>query len=158
MNHESTIKPIGDVERIIQWADGRTETYCFKNTVLKKGREAISYCLANKIGDTFDFYISRMIFGDGGTSGGALQFVNTDRNGLFGVTRATKSVIASINPEMPSQVIFTSVLSFTDANDNILNEMALKLNTGDLYSMVTFPDLTKTDQMQITWNWSLNFV
>jgi hypothetical protein len=27
-----------------------------------------------------------------------------------------------------------------------------------LYSMITFGAINKTDQMQITWNWNLNFI
>ncbi|MCL5459921.1 hypothetical protein M3M33_14890, partial [Loigolactobacillus coryniformis] len=84
---------------------------------------------------------------------GSTKFVATSRNGLFGITQASKPVIASVDPNIPSQVIFTSVISFSEANGAVLNEMALQMATGNLYSMVTFPDLTKTAQMQITWNW-----
>jgi hypothetical protein len=99
-----------------------------------------------------------MLFGDGGATNGATKYVSSDRNGLFGITRASRPVIATVDPNIPSQVIFTSVLTFNDANGYVLNEMALQMATGDLYSMVTFPDLTKTSQMQITWSWRLSFV
>ena len=39
-----------------------------------------------------------------------------------------------------------------------LNEMALQMANGQLYSMTTFPDLNKTEDMQITFNWRLNFI
>jgi hypothetical protein len=39
-----------------------------------------------------------------------------------------------------------------------LNEMALQMANGDLYSMVSFPDLTKTSEMSIIWNWTLSFI
>jgi hypothetical protein len=152
------IKTAGEVERIIEYADGRKDVLVFRNTILRKGREALAASLANEIGDSYDFYISRMLFGDGGTNGGETKFVNTNRNGLFGIARASKPVISSIDPEIPSQVIFTSVIAFSEANGYILNEMALQMNNEDLYSMVTFPDLSKTEQMQITWNWRLSFV
>lgn len=152
------IEPRGDVEAIIDYLDGRREYISFRNTILRKGREALAASLANEIGDSYNYYINRMLFGDGGTSGGVPKFVNTERNGLFGTTRANKAVISSVDPEVRSQVIFTSVVSFTEANGHALNEMALQMNNGDLYSMVTFPDLNKTEQMQITWNWRLSFV
>jgi hypothetical protein len=99
-----------------------------------------------------------MLFGDGGTSGGTLKYVDTQRTGLFGITRASKPVISQIDPNIPSQVVFTSVLTFDDANGYALNEMALQMSNGDLYSMVTFADLNKTSSMQITFNWRLSFV
>jgi len=55
-------------------------------------------------------------------------------------------------------VVFTSVLDYDEANGFQINEMALQMNNGDLYSMSTFADLNKTSSMQITWNWKLSFV
>jgi hypothetical protein len=152
------IKLFGDVEAIIDYKDGRREVLEFRNTILRKGREALAASLANEIGTSYDFFVSRMLFGDGGTTGGVPKYVNTERNGLFGVTRVSKSVISSVDPDIPSQVIFTSVVSFDEGNGYALNEMSLQMNNGDLYSMLTFPDLNKTEQMQITWNWRLSFV
>lgn len=158
MDMSDKIKSIGIVQRIIDFDSGERQILEFPNTVLAKGREALASSLARQIGDSFDFYVNRMIFGDGGTSTGLTKFVSASRNGLFGVTRASKPVIASIDPSVPSQVIFTSVIAKTEANGSVLNEMALQLATGDLYSMVTFPDLTKTSQMQITWNWRIQYL
>lgn len=157
-NIETQTHPKGDVQLIIDYLDGSQEIREFHNTVLRKGREALAASLANEIGNSFDFFISRMLFGDGGTQGGVPKFVDTARNGLFGITRAAKPVIASIDPQINSQVVFTSVLAFEEANGFALSEMALKMNNGDLYSMATFADLNKTSQMQITWNWRLSFV
>ena len=154
----SPIKVKGHVFVTIDYDDGRQEKFDFPNTILRKGREALASSLANSIGSSYNFYISRMLFGDGGTVSGSVKFVNTERNGLFGITRANKPVISTVDPDIPSQVIFTSVITKSEANGSVLNEMALQMNDGDLYSMVTFPDLTKTDQMQITWNWRLSFV
>jgi hypothetical protein len=148
----------GHVTAVIEYLSGDKTVIEFPNTILRTGRNALAAALANDVGDSFNFYVSRMLFGDGGTAGGATKFVDTARNGLFGITRANKPVIAQVDPNIPSQVIFTSVVAYTEANGYALNEMALQMNTGDLYSMVTFPDLTKTDQMQITWNWRLSFV
>jgi hypothetical protein len=152
------LKPCGFVQGIIDYKSGEREIIEFKNAILTSGREALASCLARNIGDGFNFYINRMLFGDGGTSNGSTKVVSTSRNGLFGITQASKPVIASVDPNIPSQVIFTSVISFSEANGAVLNEMALQMATGNLYSMVTFPDLTKTSQLQLTFNWRLSFV
>lgn len=152
------IKPCGWVQAVIDYKSGEQKIIEFPNTVLTNGREALAASLANEVGDGFKFYINRMLFGDGGTAAGSTKYVASSRNGLFGITQASKPVIASVDPNIPSQVIFTSVISFSEANGAVLSEMALQMATGDLYSMVTFPDLTKTAQMQITWNWRLSFV
>jgi len=158
MNTEEPVKVSGYVTVNIEHKDGRQETIEFKNTILRKGREALAKSLANDLGDTYQFYVSRMLFGDGGTAGGSVKYVDTARNGLFGITRASKSVIAQVDPNIPSQVVFTAVLGFSDANGYAINEMALQMSNDDLYSMATFLDLNKTDQMQITWNWRISFV
>jgi molybdopterin-binding protein len=152
------VKPIGSVQAIITYESGEQKILEFPNAVLNKGREALAACLARALGEGFNFYVNRMLFGDGGTAGGTTKYVSASRNGLFGITQASKPVIASVDPNIPSQVIFTSVISYSEANGAVLSEMALQLATGDLYSMVTFPDLTKTPQMQIVWNWRLSFV
>ena len=144
------LKPCGFVQAIIDYESGERKIVEFPNTVLTKGREALASCLARDIGEGFNFYVNRMLFGDGGTADGSTKFVATSRNGLFGLTQASKPVVASVDPNIPSQVIFTSVIAFSEANGAVLNEMALQMASGNLYSMVTFPDLTKTAQMQIT--------
>jgi len=148
----------GIIEAVIDYKNGNREILSFDNAVLRSGREALASVLANQIGDNFEFFISRMIFGDGGTNGGVPKFVQTARSGLFGTTRVNKPVVASIDPATPSQVVFTAVISFSEGNGFTLNEMALVMDNGNLYSMATFSDLTKTSQMQITWNWRLSFV
>lgn len=148
----------GDVEALIEFVDGSMKSLAFRNTILRKGREALVLSLANRIGDDFNFFISRMLFGDGGLVGSSPKSVQTDRNGLFGSTRVSKPVVANVDPNNGSQLILTSVVSFDEGNGFNLNEMALQMNSGDLYSMATFPGVTKTQQMQITWNWRLSFI
>lgn len=152
------LKPCGHVQAIIDYESGDRKIIEFPNTVLTKGREALAASLANEFTGTYNYFINRMVFGDGGTAAGATKYVASSRNGLFGLTQASKPVIATVDPNIPSQVIFTSVVSFSEANGAVLNEMALQMASGDFYSMVTFPDLSKTAQMQITWNWRLSFV
>jgi hypothetical protein len=36
--------------------------------------------------------------------------------------------------------------------------MALVMNDGSLYSMATFGDIVKTNTMQITFNWRINYI
>lgn len=147
----------GDVEVITEWKDGRNASFAVWNTVLLTGRRALASSLANSIGDSYQFYITRMIFGDGGTVEGVKRYVNAGRAGLFGVTQLSKPALANIDTSIPTQVIFTSVIRYEDTNVTI-NEMALQMANGDLYSMTTFPDLNKTEDMQITFNWRLNFI
>ena len=129
-----------------------------KNTILKKGKEALAMSLANEIGDMYSFYISKMIFGDGGALNSSPKIVDGDRNVLFGQKVISKPIIANIDPSITSQVVFTSVIKYSEINGSVINEMALEMNNGNLYSMVTFPNLTKTENMQITWNWRINFL
>lgn len=157
---EDSQKCLGTIERIVEYRDGRVETLVFNNTVLKNGKAALAKCLANQVGDQFEFSINRMLFGNGGTvASGEPKAVQSERLGLYGSTVANKPVIASIDAETsPTQVVFTSVLTFDDAAGDKLSEVAIQMYNKEIYSMATFADLSKTSQMQITWNWRLTFV
>ena len=63
------IKSVGQVEIVIEDENGIIKKV-FANTVLANGRNALANVLANQIGDSFTFYIDRMLFGSNGTSGG----------------------------------------------------------------------------------------
>jgi hypothetical protein len=152
------IKPKGVVEIIIQNKEGQIEERIYNNTILRTGRNALANSLANQYGDQYDYFISKMVFGDQGTDAGVPKYVNTERTGLFGVTILTKAAVATIDTSIPSMVAFSSVVAFDEANGHNLNEMALRMNNGDLYSMVTFPDLGKTSNMQVVFNWRCSFV
>ena len=160
--NESILTCRGDVEVTIEYLNKASEKIEFKNTILRKGRMALAASLANSFGGDFDYFISRMVFGNGGTSNasglGVPRQVSPERNGLFGSAVVSKPVIANIDSANPTQVVFTSVVSFQEGNGSVLNEMALQMRTGDFYSMATFPGITKTNQMQITWNWRLSFI
>jgi hypothetical protein len=149
----------GFVNALIEYKDGKNIELAFPNVVLRTGREALVKTLTNSIGTEYtNLFVTRMIFGDGGTLGGQVRIVDAAQAGLFGITRASKAVIGQVNPNNLTQAIFTSVLTYDDANGYTLNEMALVLNDASLYSMVTFADLTKTSNMQITWNWSISLI
>lgn len=151
-------KVVGLVDVCIDYLDGNKKVYTMKNTVLKKGREALALSLANEVGERYSYYISQMWFGNGGTINNQPRIIEAERTSFFGAKVAGKPIVSSIDPSVSSQAIFTSVLKYSDAVGEILNEMSLVMNNGDFYSMVTFPDLNKTDQMQITWNWRINFL
>jgi hypothetical protein len=153
------IKIKGDIERVIEYKNGNKEVKYFKNTILTTGRRSLARSLANQIGESgFENYVIAMVFGQGGVSGtDTPKFVGSERTQLYSVVKS-KPVIANVDG---TQVIFTSVLSFEEFGPTHLqpiNEAALKLANNDLYSMVTFPQLTKTESMQITWNWRISFI
>lgn len=156
----------GDVEIIIESSGSEVERLEFRNTILRTGREALALSLANRTGGDFDFFVSRMLFGDGGANGGVPKSVQTERTSLFGTVRVSKPVVSNIDPNNGSQVIFTSVVSYDEGNGFSINEMALQLHGsvppgGDapsLYSMATFPGISKTSLMQLTFNWRISFI
>lgn len=153
-----TIKTKGEVNVTIEYENGKTEERWFRNTILLNGRNALAKSLANQVDDLYQFYINRMIFGENGTTGGVPKFVEASRSGLFGITKLSKPVIATIDPSIPYQVVFTSVITKSEVNGVTLNEMALEMANGELYSMVTFADLNKSSAMQITFNWRCSFI
>jgi len=156
----------GDVSIIIEEMNKENKVIEFENTILRTGREALALSLANRIGSDFDFFISRMLFGDGGTVGGVPKIVQTERTALFGTVRVTKPIISNIDQNNGSQVIFTSVVSYDEGNGFTLNEMALQMHGSvppegldpSLYSMATFPGISKTSLMQLTFNWRISFI
>lgn len=154
----SIITPKGMVEVVIDHKDGRQERYIHHNTILTVGKTALVKSLAGEIGSSFRYYVCKMIFGTNGTMGGVPKFVDASRNGLFGPTLIAKNTFAILDPATPTKVIFTAILTFDDAIGATLNEMALQLTSDDLYSMITFSDVTKSASMQVTYNWALQFV
>lgn len=158
MYSTDNVKSVGTVSIEIQWKDGKKEVKEFSNRVLRSGRIAQTKALANDFGSSFEYFVIGISFGSGGTAGGSPRYIDDTRTGLFGPTITTKPVISSINSDMPTQVVFTSVLAFDEAVGDIVNEMALKLASDDYYSMATFGDITKTSSMQLTFNWKINFV
>jgi len=155
---ETIHQPKGDVELFIDYTDGSKDYRCFPNSVLTNGKRVLAKTLAGEIGTSFVYYICKMVFGNNGTTGGVPKFVDASREGLFGPAVISKNVIANIDPITPTQVIFTAILTYDDAVGFALNEMGLQLADESYYSVATFGDITKTAQMQITWNWKLSFV
>lgn len=152
------IKSSGSCEIIIDYCDGKREVIVHHNKVLRDGRIALAKTLGNSFGSAFEYFITGISFGNGGTVGGAPRVIDDTRSGLFSAVLTTKAVITSIDSATPTQVTFTSVLTYSELVGEIINEMALKFRSGDYFSMVTFGDITKTIDMQITFNWRISLV
>jgi hypothetical protein len=156
---DEAVKCNGYVKLIIEDLEtGKQTLVARKNTVLNGGKAASASCLANNIGTTFNFYLTTLLVGTNGVSGGEPKVVAPSRTGLFGPTLLTKPVSVSIDPANSNLLHVTSVLSSSDGNGNSLSEIALVLASGTTYSMFTFPVITKTSSMQITVVWDLEFV
>jgi hypothetical protein len=129
-----------------------------KNAVVRTAKEAHVLGLVNNIGDSWEFYVDKMIFGTNGTLGGVPKVVEDSRNWLFGTTLLSKTVSAVVNPSVSTQAIFTTVITFSEGNGSTINEMALQMKNGDLYSMITLAGIAKTSSVQLTLNWRLSII
>ena len=147
----------GEVTIEIDYGDHK-ETRVIPNTVLLGGKGAVIASLANDIGGSFTNYIDRMVFGDGGEESGVPKQVKASYTTLFGQTRAQVSATPSRPPDVVNQVTFTSVLTTSHANGFTLNEAALQMGNGSLFSLVTFSGIPKTSTMTLTFNWSMTVV
>jgi len=70
MKQDENVKSVGTVEINVEHKNGMQETFNISNIVLKTGRETLAKVLANDIGDSFKFFVTSMLFGDGGSEGG----------------------------------------------------------------------------------------
>jgi hypothetical protein len=128
------------------------------NTVLNGGKSALAACLANAIDTVFSFYITTLLVGTNGVSGSTPKTIDPSRTGLFGATLLSKPVSVSIDSVNTNLLHITAVLSSSDGNGSSLSEIALQMANGDLFSMFTFPVITKTSAIQITIVWDLELV
>jgi len=173
MMHSEDVQSVGKLSCKIEYSNGKSYELMMPNTVVSKGREALAAVITNTFAScpvdsaaflssnvTPSLYINRMLFGNNGVDGSSVpKRVVASQNTLYcGVPLATKNVSAIVNPNVATQAIFTSVLLYSDANGVALSEMALQMTNNNLYSMITFPPITKTNQMQISFSWSINFV
>lgn len=156
--HLDVVSPVGTVFYTIDYLDGLQVKGSFKNTVLRTGKIALAKLLAHQEDDPFSFYIDQMVFGTNGAVASTPKFVEETRTGLFGATLLSKNVIASIDSSAPTSVILSSVITYSEGNGNTLNEMALVMGNEEFYSMVTFPGIGKTSNMQLTWDWVISFM
>jgi hypothetical protein len=146
---KDTAQVYGLIKETIKYKDGKTEKYQFYNTILKTGKTTMAKLLTK---EEENLFVTNMVFGDGGNG----KEISVDQNALFGITRVNKKVVSQVIND--TEASFTAEIGFNEANGYTLNEMALMLNNEQLYSMAIFPDLTKTEQISIVWEWTLNFV
>lgn len=152
------IKPCGAGEIIIEdFSDNSRRVIPFKNKVVNGGRAALAKSLGNLFGGDYQYWIYSMNYGAGGTVGGVPRYVEATRAGLWGPTVASKAVLATFDADT-NGITFTSVLLTTDAAGQTINEAALVMKSGDVFSQTTFGDINKTATMQITINWQMNMV
>jgi len=144
------IKPKGFIEAKIRYKNtNKIKIIRFNNQVLNGGKEFLAKQLLE---GSPNLHIAYMLFGDGGTIGGQPKEISPSQDKLNGVTRIKKPVVAQSDSELP-QVIFSVIVEDNEGNDSPLNEMGLELSDGTLFSLSTFADLNKTDQMEISWSW-----
>jgi hypothetical protein len=149
------IKPKGFIQAKITHKDtGKVEVIKFDNAVLNNGKEFLAKCLLEGPKP----HIANILFGDGGTTNGEPKEILPTQDKLIGITRMKKSIISQIDPEMPTQIIFSVILEENECNDFPINEMALELSDETIFSFSNFADLNKTDQMEIAWSWFVCFI
>jgi len=171
MINQSDVKTTGHINCTIEYRNGKKYEMCFPNTVLIGGRAALAQVLTNSLGTcpsvdaslntnlVPSLYVNQMIFGNNGVyDTNVPKVVSPARDSLFGLPVANKLVNSYVNQSVTTQAVFTTTLLFDDAVGIYLSEMALQMTNGVLYSMVTFPEIYKSAETQITFNWTLNFV
>jgi hypothetical protein len=149
-----TIKAQGYVEIIVQDSvTGEIIKVEKKNTVLVSGKATLARLLAN---DVSGVYVQNMIFGQGGEDGNVPKVVDSGRTSLFSFISGTSTTVSSgWTSDYPTRATFSATLNSSTANGSVINEAALELSNGDLFSMITFGGLTKTSSLNFTLNWNL---
>lgn len=129
-----------------------------KNTILNSGKSILSRMISNNTSSSL-IYINSMDFGEGGESEGVPKVVTPDRTSLFtpisGVIGV--SAIGDWNSSSEKQAVFSSTITTSQAVGRTINEAALKMSNGELFSMITFGGLSKTSSLQFTLNWTIIF-
>lgn len=147
---KDTIQPKGFIKVKIHFKDtGKEEWFQFNNMVLDGGKIFLTKCLL----ENSKLTISNMIFGDGGISNGKPKEVMPNRDKLHGIVRIKKPVVSQIDPETPTQAIFSVVIPEDEGNEYPLNEMGLELSDGTLFSLSTFGNLDKNENMEVSYWW-----
>ena len=105
---------------------------------------------------SYNFYISKMVFGTGGEDGTIPKTIDINREDIY------NSVLeVPVSPEWnigyKTRFKCTGVISTTDCNSMRINEAGLKTEEGELFSMVTFSGLTKSSELKFTLNWTIVF-
>lgn len=153
---DDLIKTKGFIQAKIKYKNtDKIEILKFNNQVLNNGREFLASSLLE---GHKKLWIANVLFGDGGSTKDGPKEVTPMQDKLNGVVRLRKPVVAQIDPEIPTQVIFSVITGEEECNGFTLNEMGLELNNESLFSLSTFSDFNKTDQMEIAWSWVVCFI
>ena len=171
MKNTDSLKAKGSIKVDIIYRNGKKYIHEFDNTVLITGREALAKALTNTLGTcpaattnstgqlVPSLYINAMVFGTQGVDGsGTPKVVSPARTSLYGPIVVSKGVNSYVDGTVTTNAVFVATLLFGDAVGLDINEMALQLSDNSLYSMVTYPDLPKEADMQVTFTWTLSFV
>jgi len=146
----------GHIIRKIRYLDGSVESFEFPNTLLNSAKVRMADFLINE--NPKPIYITHILFGDGVFEAGQKKEPNPTQTSLLGIVRASKKVVKQVDPEIPTQLVFSVTLENEDANGHVLNEMALQMNDGELFSISTFPNLTKAEDFAVDWLWVVDFI
>ena len=171
MKNTDSLKANGSIKVDIIYGNGKKYIHEFDNTVLITGREALAKALTNTLGTcpaatttstgelVPSLYINAMVFGSQGVDGsGTPKVVSPARPSLYGPIVVSKGVNSYVDGTVTTNAVFVATLLFGDAVGYSINEMALQLSDNSLYSMVTYPSLVKSADMQVTFTWTLSFV
>lgn len=171
MINNELVKAKGSIKIDIEYNNGKKFTQLCDNVVLISGREALAKSLTNTLGTcpaattnsigelVPALYINAMIFGNQGVDGTLTpKVVSPARTTLYGPAIASKPVNSYVDGTVTTNAVFVATLLYGDAVGYNVNEMALQLSDNTLYSMVTYPNLSKTADMQVTFTWTLSFV
>ena len=145
----------GFITATVKYKSGKIHTLSYKNQLLNSGKGFLTKCLLEGAKP----HITNILFGDGGTASGQPKEVVPTQEGLNGVVRLRKPVIAQIDPESPNQAIFSTVLGEQEGNGFTINEMALEMSDEKLFSLSTFLDFNKTSDIEsIGYCWFVVFI
>lgn len=148
---ESYPKATGDVQIIVKTKNQPTIIINHHNKILRGAKVMATDALLNDFGDAFLGYVNAVIIGTNGVESGSPKVVDETRTGLFGTTLLTKPVIAS--RDETTRGVFTFSIGFDEGNGEDINEMALVMADGTLYSMTCFGSISKDDSKSIVCNW-----
>lgn len=166
---EAALRPIGLVDITVrEAASGRVlDKQRRSNNVLNVGRMALLQGLANTAVQP-RVYFDRCIVGGGGSyqpepGGSYIPYdVSRARTGLFGGTALDEvAIVTTCNTDSsgsPYAIVSAVLGSQSQANDQYVNEVALKLKSGDLYALVTWAGLNKTSSIEVVLDWFVYFL
>lgn len=152
---------VGEV--IIQVIENDTITIAKPNLIVAKARHILSHLLGS--GDS-DYAISRLVLGGGGCNPNDM-FVpippTVNDIGLYDLVTFSKpaaGITFKPTPENSNSVLFTFIVNKEEGNGTgtaIYNELGLFTTNNHMFSRVTFPSISKTNQIKLIITWEIKF-